>query len=106
MYLVKIEKTGLKKIIDYLSILAVLFGCIYTLRHVGIERGILNLSTECSGSLVNTSDKLALLEELNQAGLVRCDEATYLFNFISIAESNLILMTFLLFINLYLLVKK
>jgi len=106
MYLVKIEKTGLKKIIDYLSILTILFGCIYTLRHVGVERGILNLSTECSGSLVNTSDKLALLEELNQAALVRCDEATYLFNFISIAESNLILMTFLLFINIYFLVKK
>ena len=106
MYLVKIEKTGSKKIIDYLSILTILFGCIYTLRHVGVERGFLKLSTECSGALVNTSDKLALLEELNQAALVRCDEATYLFNFISIAESNLILMTFLLSINIYYLVKK
>ena len=106
MYLVRIEKAKLRKIIDYVSISTILFGFIYTLRHVGVERGIIKLSTECSGALINTSDKSALLEELNQAGLVRCDEATYLFNFISIAESNLILMTFLLFINIYFLVKK
>ncbi len=106
MYLVRIEKAELKKIIDYVSISTILFGFIYTLRHVGVERGIIKLSTECSGALINTSDKTALLEELNQTALVRCDEATYLFNFISIAESNLILMTFLLFINIYFLVKK
>ena len=106
MYLVRIEKAKLRKIIDYVSISTILFGFIYTLRHVGVERGIIKLSTECSGALINTSDKSALLEELNQAELVRCDEATYLFNFISIAESNLILMTFLLFINIYFLVKK
>ena len=106
MYLVRIEKAKLRKIIDYVSISTILFGFIYTLRHVGVERGIIKLSTECSGMLINTSDKSALLEELNQAALVRCDEATYLFNFISIAESNLILMTFLLFINIYFLVKK
>ena len=106
MYLVRIEKAKLRKIIDYVSISTILFGFIYTLRHVGVERGIIKLSTECSGALINTSDKSALLEELNQAALVRCDEATYLFNFISIAESNLILMTFLLFINIYFLVKK
>ena len=106
MYLVRIEKAKLRKIIDYISISTILFGFIYTLRHVGVERGIIKLSTECSGVLINTSDKSALLEELNQAALVRCDEATYLFNFISIAESNLILMTFLLFINIYFLVKK
>ena len=106
MYLVRIEKAKLRKIIDYVSISTILFGLIYTLRHVGVERGIIKLSTECSGALINTSDKTALLEELNQAALVRCDEATYLFNFISIAESNLILMTFLLFINIYFLVKK
>ena len=106
MYLVRIEKVKLRKIIDYVSILTILFGFIYTLRHVGVERGIIKLSTECSGALINTSDKTALLEELNQAALVRCDEATYLFNFISIAESNLILMTFLLSINIYHLVKK
>ena len=106
MYLVKIKKAKLKKIIDYVSISTILFGFIYTLRHVGVERGVIKLSTECSSALINTSDKSALLEELNQAALVRCDEATYLFNFISIAESNLILMTFLLFINIYFLVKK
>ena len=106
MYLVRIEKAKLRKIIDYISISTILFGFIYTLRHVGVERGIIKLSTECSGALINTSDKTALLEELSQAALVRCDEATYLFNFISIAESNLILMTFLLFINIYFLVKK
>ena len=106
MYLVRIEKAKLRKIIDYVSISTILFGFIYTLRHVGVERGIIKLSTECSGALINTSDKSALLEELNQAALVRCDEATYLFNFISIAESNLILMTFLLFINIYFLIKK
>ena len=106
MYLVRIEKAKLRKIIDYVSISTILFGFIYTLRHVGVERGIIKISTECSGALINTSDKSALLEELNQAALVRCDEATYLFNFISIAESNLILMTFLLFINIYFLVKK
>jgi len=106
MYLVRIEKVKLRKTIDYVSISTILFGFIYTLRHVGVERGIIKLSTECSGALINTSDKSALLEELNQAALVRCDEATYLFNFISIAESNLILMTFLLFINIYFLVKK
>ena len=106
MYLVRIEKAKFRKIIDYVSISTILFGFIYTLRHVGVERGIIKLSTECSGALINTSDKSALLEELNQAALVRCDEATYLFNFISIAESNLILMTFLLFINIYFLVKK
>ena len=106
MYLVRIEKAKLRKIVDYVSISTILFGFIYTLRHVGVERGIIKLSTECSGALINTSDKTALLEELNQAALVRCDEATYLFNFISIADSNLILMTFLLFINIYFLVKK
>ena len=106
MYLVRIEKAKLRKIIDYVSISTILFGFIYTLRHVGVERGIIKLSTECSGALINTSDKSALLEELNQAALVRCDEPTYLFNFISIAESNLILLTFLLFINIYLLVIK
>ena len=106
MYLVKIKKAKLKKIIEYVSIVTILFGFIYTLRHVGVERGVIKLSTECSGALINTSDKSALLEELNQAALVKCDEATYLFNFISIAESNLILMTFLLFINIYFLVKK
>ena len=106
MYLVRIEKAKLRKIIDYISISTILFGFIYTLRHVGVERGIIKLSTECSGALINTSDRSALLEALNQAALVRCDAATYLFNFISIAESNLILMTFLLFINIYFLVKK
>ena len=106
MYLVRIEKAKLRKIIDYVSISTILFGFFYTLRHVGVERGIIKLTTECSGALINTSDKSVLLEELNQAALVRCDEATYLFNFISIAESNLILMTSLLFINIYFLVKK
>ena len=106
MYLMKTEKVRLRKIIDYLSVITIIFGFFYTLRHVGVERGIIKLNTGCSNALVNTSDKLALLEELNQAALVRCDEATYLFNFISIAESNLILMTLLLFINIYFLVKR
>ena len=92
----KFEKRAtIKKIANYASILILLFGFLYTLRHVLVERNLVNLNSGCTSNLSDLSDKSKLLESLNQTPLIRCDEPTYLFNFISVAEANLI-MTFLL----------
>ena len=95
------ERATFKRITNYASALILLFGFLYTLRHVLIERGLFNLNSGCASNLSDLSDKSKLLENLNQTQLVRCDEPTYLFNLISVAEANLIMTFLLLFITLY-----
>ena len=98
----KFEKRAtIKRIANYASILILLFGFLYTLRHVLVERGLVNLNSGCTSNLSDLSDKSKLLESLNQTPLIRCDEPTYLFNFISVAEANLIMTFLLLSITLY-----
>ena len=98
------DKLG--KITQYLMLCILTVGVFYTLYHVGIERSIFEGKSTCSGSFSSVIDKEALLENIEQAPLIRCDVATYLFNFISLAESNLIVTIMLLFSNLYLGFKK
>jgi len=98
------DKLG--KITQYLMLCILTVGVFYTLYHVGIERSIFEGKSACSGSFSSVIDKEALLENIEQAPLIRCDVATYLFNFISLAESNLIVTIMLLFSNLYLGFKK
>ena len=98
------DKLG--KITQYLMLCILTVGVFYTLYHVGIERSIFEGNSACSGSFSSIIDKEALLENIEQAPLIRCDVATYLFNFISLAESNLIVTIMLLFSNLYLGFKK
>ena len=96
------EKSAvIKKVINYASILILLFGFLYTLRHVFVERGLINLNSGCTSNLSDLSDTSKLLESLHQAPLVRCDEPAYLFNYISVAEANLIMTLLLLSITLY-----
>ena len=66
-----------------------------------VERGLVNLNSGYTSNLSDLSDKSKLLESLNQTPLIRCDEPTYLFNFISVAEANLIMTFLLLSITLY-----
>ena len=98
------DKLG--KITQYLMLCILTVGVFYTLYHVGIERSIFEGKSACSGSFSSVINKEALLENIEQAPLIRCDVATYLFNFISLAESNLIVTIMLLFSNLYLGFKK
>ena len=98
------DKLG--KITQYLMLCILTVGVFYTLYHVGIERSIFEGKSACSGSFSSVIDKEALLENIEQAPLIRCDVATYLFNFISLAESNLIVTIMLLSSNLYLGFKK
>lgn len=95
------NKPSFKKISNYISLLILLFGFFYTLRHVGVERGLINLNSGCNINLSNSSDKSLLLESLTQAPLIRCDEPSYLLNLLSVAEANLIITTLLLLISLY-----
>ena len=98
----KFEKRAtVTRVTNYASILILLFGFLYTLRHVLVERGLVNLNSGCTSNLSDLSDKSKLLESLNQTPLIRCDEPTYLFNFISVAEANLIMTFLLLSITLY-----
>lgn len=102
--LLSIEKLG--KVTQYLILCILTLGVFYTLYHVGIERSIFEGNSACSGSFSSIIDKETLLKNIEQAPLIRCDVATYLFNFISLAESNLIVTIMLLFSNLYLGFKK
>ncbi len=102
--LFSVDKLG--KVTQYLMLCILTIGVFYTLYHVGIERSIFEGKSACSGSFSSVIDKEALLENIEQAPLIRCDVATYLFNFISLAESNLIVTIMLLFSNLYLGFKK
>jgi hypothetical protein len=74
--------------------------------HVGIERGFIEGISECSGLFSNINDADSLLLALEKAPLVRCNDPVLLFNFISIAESNLVVLALLLFINTYLIFQK
>lgn len=101
--ILKRNKDKIHVIILYIGLVVIVFGFFYTLMHVGIERGLIEGFTECSGSFLNINDNNDLLLALENAPLIRCDEPVILLNFISIAESNLIMMGILLFINVYLL---
>ena len=101
-----ISEEKFKKVSIYIIILVLIIGIAYTVNHVGIERGIFEGNSSCSGSFSSTVIKEDLLKNIEQAPLVRCDVATYLFNFISVAESNLIVSIILLVSNLYLIFKK
>ena len=82
------------------SILTIFFGIIYTFRHVGIERGFIQGDSACSNS-EDAGSISDLLEIIQNAPLIRCDEPTILFNIISIAELNLVTMFILLLLNFY-----
>ncbi len=93
-------------IIKYLSVLVILGALIYSFMHVGIERGFIENFSACSGSLSDINNAESLLLALEKTPLIRCDEPVLLFNLISIAESNFLLLTLLLLINIYLLFYK
>ncbi|MDA7764058.1 disulfide bond formation protein B [Pelagibacterales bacterium] len=92
-------------IIKLLFIATSFFGFLYSIYHVGIERKFWTGRTECSGQ--NTAlDIEALSAQLMNTPIIRCDEATLLFNLISIAELNVVAMTLLLILNAFVLYKK
>ena len=93
-------------IIKYLSVFVILGALIYSFMHVGIERGFIENFSACSGSLSDINNAESLLLALEETPLIRCDDPVLLFNFISIAESNFLLLTLLLLINIYLLFYK
>ena len=80
-------------------------GLIYSVYHVGIERKYWIGSSNCS-SKINTLDIETLSSQLMEMPIIRCDEPTFLFNFISIAELNSIAMGILLIFSLIVLYKK
>ena len=94
------------KIIKCLSLLVIFGALIYSFIHVGIERGFIEGFSGCSASLSNIDNAENLLLALEKAPLIRCDDPVLLFNFISIAESNFVVLALLLFINIYLIFYK
>ena len=94
------------KIIKYLSLLVIFGALIYSFIHVGTERGFIEGFSGCSASLSNIDNAESLLLALEEAPLIRCDDPVLLFNFISIAESNFVVLALLLFINIYLMFYK
>ena len=97
------------KLIDIITnlIFAIIYfiGLIYSVYHVGIERKYWIGSSNCS-SKINTLDIETLSSQLMEMPIIRCDEPTFLFNFISIAELNTIAMGVLLIFSLIVLYKK
>ena len=62
----KFEKRAtVTRVTNYASILILLFGFLYTLRHVLVERGLIYLNLGCTSNLSGLSDKSKLLESLN-----------------------------------------
>ena len=94
------------KIIKYLSLLVIFGALIYSFIHVGTERGFIEGFSGCSASLSNIDNAESLLLALEEAPLIRCDDPVLLFNFISIAESNFVVLALLLLINIYLMFYK
>ena len=80
-------------------------GLIYSVYHVGIEKKYWIGSSNCS-SEINALDIETLSSQLMGMPIIRCDEPTFLFNFISIAELNSIAMGILLIFSLIVLYKK
>ena len=93
-------------IIKYLSLLVIFAALIYSFIHVGTERGFIEGFSGCSGSLSVIDNADSLLLALEKTPLIRCDDPVLLFNFISIAESNFVVLALLLFINIYLMSQK
>ena len=92
-------------IIKILIIITSFLGFLYSIYHVGLERKFWIGRTECSSQ--NTAlDIESLSAQLMNTPIIRCDEATLLFNLISIAELNVVAMTLLLILNLTVLYKK
>ena len=100
------NKIKSSKIIKYLSLLVIFGALIYSFIHVGTERGFIEGFSGCSASLSNIDNAESLLLALEKAPLIRCDDPVLLFNFISIAESNFVVLALLLFINIYLMFYK
>ena len=84
------------KIIKYLSLLVIFGALIYSFIHVGTERGFIEGFSGCSASLSNIDNAESLLLALEEAPLIRCDDPVLLFNFISIAESNFVVLALIL----------
>ena len=80
-------------------------GLIYSVYHVGIERKYWIGSSNCA-SKINALDIESLSSQLMEMPIIKCDEPTFLFNFISIAELNTIAMGVLLIFSLIVLYKK
>ena len=80
-------------------------GLMYSVYHVGIEKKYWIGSSNCS-SKINALDIETLSSQLMEMPIIRCDEPTFLFNFISIAELNTIAMGVLLIFSLIVLYKK
>ncbi len=92
-----------RKSLDFLLLiftsLTIFIGTIYTMKHVGIERKLIEGQTACSSisDVSNTNDLLSIIQN---APIIRCDEPTLILNIISLAELNLITMSVLLMLNL------
>jgi len=86
------------------SCLTILVGTIYTIYHVGIERGIFDGNSACS-AIIETSNTKDLLTIIQNTPIIRCDEPTIIFNIISLAELNLVTMSILLMLNLICVIK-
>jgi len=92
-----------RKSLDFLLLiftsLTIFIGTIYTMKHVGIERKLIEGQTACS-SISDVSNANDLLSIIQNAPIIRCDEPTLILNIISLAELNLITMSVLLMLNL------
>ena len=92
-----------RKSLDFLLLiftsLTIFIGTVYTMKHVGIERKLIEGQTACSSisDVSNTNDLLSIIQN---APIIRCDEPTLILNIISLAELNLITMSILLILNL------
>ena len=92
-------------IIKILLIATSFFGFLYSIYHVGIERKFWIGNAECSGQST-ALDIEALSSQLMNTPIIRCDEATLLFDLVSIAELNVLAMTLFLIFNILVLYKK
>ena len=82
-----------------LNEVAILYGLVYALWHVGIEQKILPGPTSCSGILSKTNSLQNLKEQISNQAIVNCSDVSWSILGLSAASINSLLLLFILTFN-------
>tara|TARA_B100001559_G_C16279949_1_gene520139 strand:- start:80 stop:556 length:477 start_codon:yes stop_codon:yes gene_type:complete len=90
----------------YLSLLIFFTNFFISLFHSLVERQLISYDVGCSSSNENFEDIESLRMSLENTPIAKCDEITFSIFGLSLANINLIILIFFIFINILFIVKK
>ena len=84
--------------------IAVIYGLFYSIWHMGIEKGLLNSTSSCSGTLQKTNSIQNLKDQIINQEVINCNEVVWsIFGLSAATINSLLLLSIFIFNSIYIL---